>query len=56
MIDIARTERAAAMLAAARRDGRLLPALPDDCRPATLEEGYAVQDRLFEKLAEPEFS
>lgn len=43
-------ERAASLLHAARRDHALLPCLPADCRPSSLEEGYAVQDRLFELL------
>jgi 2-keto-4-pentenoate hydratase len=38
--------RAAETLNAARRDGRILDALPEDVRPATLAEGYAIQDRV----------
>ncbi len=37
-------ERAAALLLAARRARRPIEALPDDCRPATLVEGYLAQD------------
>ena len=37
-------ERAADMLWRARLQGRRLAALPADCRPATLAEGYRVQD------------
>ena len=36
--------RAAALLLEARGARRPLAALPDDCRPATLEEGYRIQD------------
>jgi 2-keto-4-pentenoate hydratase len=38
-----RVEDAAAYLAAARRDGRVIEALPETCRPQTLAEGYDVQ-------------
>ncbi len=34
---------AAQLIAKARRDKTLLKALPDSCRPKTLEEGYAIQ-------------
>jgi 2-keto-4-pentenoate hydratase len=34
---------AAQHLASARRDHRVLPGLPPDCRPKTIDEGYAVQ-------------
>ena len=36
-------EDAAAFLAAARREGRVIEALPDACRPHSLAEGYEVQ-------------
>jgi 2-keto-4-pentenoate hydratase len=35
--------RAAELLLAARRDRSPIPALPEDCRPATPAEGYAIQ-------------
>ena len=35
--------RAAALLLAARRERSPIPALPEDCRPATVAEGYAIQ-------------
>jgi 2-keto-4-pentenoate hydratase len=37
---------AARILHEARRAGTTIDALPDDCRPRTLDEGYAVQDAL----------
>lgn len=37
-------ERAAGLLLAARRARQPIEALPDDCRPATLAEGYLAQD------------
>jgi len=39
-------DRAARRLLAARREGRVLPGLPADCRPASVEDGYAIQARL----------
>ncbi len=36
--------RAAALLLAARREGRPIPALPEGCRPGGLAEAYAIQD------------
>lgn len=41
------TERAAQILFAARRHGRQIDALPDDCRPRDRDEAYAIQDRLL---------
>jgi 2-keto-4-pentenoate hydratase len=41
-----RADEAARVLLDARKDRRTIPALPESCRPATLEEGYAVQDAL----------
>ena len=40
-------EKAAAALVAARREGRLLAELPAAIRPATIAEGYAVQDTFL---------
>lgn len=39
-------DRAAQILNEARRTRALLQGLPDDVRPATLSEGYAIQDRV----------
>lgn len=39
-----RIEDAAAFLAAARREGRVIEALPEACRPPSLAEGYEVQN------------
>ena len=38
--------RAARLLLAARGERRPIPALPEDCRPATAAEGYAIQAAL----------
>jgi len=43
-------EKAAGLLAEARFTKRSLKNLPDECRPTTLPEGYAVQNRLVERL------
>ena len=49
-------ERAATLLAALRlrEDGQDAPLseLPDDCRPATLDDAYDIQDRLRAQLSE----
>lgn len=39
-------DRAARILLDARRGNYQIPALPEDCRPATLEEAAAVRERL----------
>jgi len=41
-----RARQAADILWSAWQDKRLLEALPDDCRPQSLEEGYAIQDAM----------
>ena len=41
-----RVRQAADILWSAWKEKRLLEALPDDCRPRTLEEGYAIQDAI----------
>jgi 2-keto-4-pentenoate hydratase len=46
-------DQAARILLEARRAGRAIAELPTDCRPATVADGYAVQDRLIELLGEP---
>ena len=43
-------DRAAHLLLDARRGRYQIDALPADCRPGDLEEGYAVQQRLFDLL------
>jgi 2-keto-4-pentenoate hydratase len=46
-------ERAAATLLAARRARRPLDRLPEDCRPTTLDDAYAIQDRMAAIVGEP---
>lgn len=41
-------DRAARILTTVRRRQQLIDDLPDDCRPKTLEDAYAIQDRLVE--------
>ncbi len=41
-----KAREAAALLLEARRTGKVIPILPDSCRPLTVEEGYAAQDAL----------
>jgi len=41
-----RAHQAADILWSAWQEKRLLEALPDDCRPQSLEEGYAIQDAM----------
>lgn len=43
-------DKAADILLIARRLGETLPGLPADCAPGDLEEAYAVQAALFERL------
>lgn len=47
----AQAERAAELLLAARGDRRPIDALPESCRPASLDDGYAVQQALVSRLA-----
>ena len=47
-----RTAEAAELLCTARRSGRRLPALPESCRPQSLEEAYAIQDAVVLQLGE----
>ncbi len=49
-LDAAAAEAAAEELFRARRDFARIEALPDDRRPATAEDGYAVQARVVDKL------
>jgi 2-keto-4-pentenoate hydratase len=41
-----RVSRAAEILWSAWQQGRRLQGLPDDCRPHTVEDGYAIQDAI----------
>ncbi len=43
-------EEAARCLTAARLENKVMAGLPEDCRPRTLEEAYAVQGRFVEML------
>jgi 2-keto-4-pentenoate hydratase len=45
-LDAAAAARAAEILMTARAAGVQLDALPEDCRPTTLADGYAIQDVL----------
>ena len=45
-MDQAQIHEAARLLWNAWQDGRKLERLPDECRPQTIEDGYAVQARL----------
>ena len=44
--------QAAELLVAARRTGKLLDALPDACKPRTLEDAVAIQDATLAALGE----
>jgi 2-keto-4-pentenoate hydratase len=46
-------DAAAGILADAWRGGTLLTELPAPVRPATMAQGYDIQDRLIERLGEP---
>ena len=45
-------DRAATILKIARLRKELIDDLPEECRPRTLEEAYAIQNRLVELLGE----
>ena len=45
--------RAARTLLAARKGGYKISGLPEECRPATVDEAYEIQERLLELIAEP---
>jgi 2-keto-4-pentenoate hydratase len=45
-------DRAAATLAGLWRSGKQTPALPPELRPASVEEGYDIQDRFIASLGE----
>lgn len=46
-------KEAGGLLCAAWRDGQKLEALPEACRPTTVDEGYAVQDALAAAMGHP---
>ncbi len=46
-------EAAANVLVAARRENAVIEAIPQSCRPMTLADAYAVQDRFIERLGWP---
>lgn len=46
-------ERAAQTLLAARQGGYKIRDLPEDCRPRTVEDGYAIQDALIALMGRP---
>jgi 2-keto-4-pentenoate hydratase len=46
----AEIDQASALLEEARLGGRTLPEIPTYCRPRSLADAYAVQDRLAERL------
>lgn len=52
-LTLAGVERAAQLLAQARRTREPVAALPPDARPANLREAYAIRDRLAELIGEP---
>jgi 2-keto-4-pentenoate hydratase len=45
-------DRAAALLVGARRTRQPLTRLPEDCRPATLDEAFAIEEATVRKLGE----
>src|SRR5262245_2044928 len=45
-MDSRKASQAAEILWSAWRQGRRLEALPQDCRPVSIEEGYAIQDAI----------
>jgi 2-keto-4-pentenoate hydratase len=45
-MDLRKASQAAEILWSAWRRGRRLGALPEDCRPRSVEEGYAIQDAI----------
>jgi 2-keto-4-pentenoate hydratase len=49
-VDADAAGRAADLLLAARRDGRRMAALPDDCRPADAAAAYRIQNLFVERM------
>lgn len=52
-MDPAMAKQAAALIWAAWREKRPLEALPEQCRPRTIDDGYAIQDALVELVGDP---
>ncbi|MBX6321140.1 MAG: fumarylacetoacetate hydrolase family protein [Rhodospirillaceae bacterium] len=52
-LDEAAVERAAALLVDARRRGATIPAVPAEVRPATVDDGYRIQDEVARRLGQP---
>lgn len=50
MLTAEQIDRAAALLAEARARNRMIDAIPEDVRPRTIGEAYAIQERLAERL------
>ena len=48
MLSADQIDRAAEILRAARRDIKVIPGLPEDCRPTSLAEAYAIRDQLID--------
>lgn len=46
MLSTGQIDQAARILVAARHDNAVIDAIPKDCRPNTLADAYAVQDRM----------
>lgn len=47
------TTQAADLLIAARRDGHKIASLPPDCEPKTLEDAYAIQEAIIDRIGLP---
>lgn len=52
-LDATQIDRAARLLATAWKNRSAIEGLPDECMPATLEDGYRVQKRLVAFVGEP---
>ena len=46
MLSTGQIDQAARILVAARHDNAVIDAIPETCRPMTLKDAYAVQDRM----------
>lgn len=53
MLTEEQVDKAARLLADARVNNKILEAIPEDCRPRSLADAYAVQDRFIEVLGWP---
>lgn len=45
-------DKAATTLLAARRGGYTIAVIPEDCRPASVDDGYLIQDEVARRLGE----